>query len=263
MTTELIPFEFETRQVRVVKDEQGNPWVVAKDLAEALDYSWKGIATVSHIPEEWRGVYSVQTPSGIQEMLTLSEQGVYFFLGRSDKPKALPFQKWAAGEVFPSIRKTGSYTAPKAKPRLKSSSDAISARQESRAWLTLSKNPLLSAESQLLCQAKAVSCLNGENVAALVMPAKEDVWATPTEMAKALGRTAQWVGRALKALNRHGEQDVNHVWSEQFRDKSPYSSKEVLSYRYRRDTVLPLLQGAARAVGVEETKVLTLTGPDK
>lgn len=42
-------------------------------------------------------------------MLTLSEQGLYFFLGRSDKPKALPFQKWLAGEVLPAIRKTGKY----------------------------------------------------------------------------------------------------------------------------------------------------------
>lgn len=42
-------------------------------------------------------------------MLCLSEQGLYFFLGRSDKPAALPYQKWIASEVIPSIRKTGSY----------------------------------------------------------------------------------------------------------------------------------------------------------
>jgi hypothetical protein len=48
----------------------------------------------------------------MQNMLCLSEQGLYFFLGRSDKPAALPFQKWIAGEVIPSIRKTGSYTMP-------------------------------------------------------------------------------------------------------------------------------------------------------
>lgn len=42
-------------------------------------------------------------------MLTLTEHGLYFFLGRSDKPAALPFQKWLAGEVLPSIRKTGAY----------------------------------------------------------------------------------------------------------------------------------------------------------
>lgn len=89
----------------------GNPWFVAKDIAEALDYVWKGVATIGHVPEEWRGVCSVQTPSNHQEMLCLSEPGVNFFICRSDKPKALAFQKWLAGEVLPSIRKTGSYTA--------------------------------------------------------------------------------------------------------------------------------------------------------
>ena len=43
-------------------------------------------------------------------MVVLSEQGLYFFLGRSDKEKALPFQKWIAGDVLPSIRKTGTYS---------------------------------------------------------------------------------------------------------------------------------------------------------
>ncbi|MRT95110.1 phage antirepressor protein, partial [Xylella fastidiosa subsp. multiplex] len=67
--------------------------------------------SISHVPSEWRGVESVSTPSGQQEVIVISEPGLYFFLGRSDKPKALPFQKWLAGEVLPSIRKTGSYAA--------------------------------------------------------------------------------------------------------------------------------------------------------
>lgn len=94
----------------IVRD--GEPWFVAKDVAEALEYTWNGAARIEHVPEEWRGVTSVVTPSGDQEMLILSEQGLYFFLGRSDKPKALPFQKWLAGEVLPSIRKTGRYEVP-------------------------------------------------------------------------------------------------------------------------------------------------------
>jgi len=104
----LIPFSFESKSIRVLNLD-GAPWFVAKDVAEALEYSWKGKGTIGHIPPEWRGVCSVQTPSGIQEMATLSEPGLYFFVNRSDKPKALPFQKWVAGDVLPSIRQTGSY----------------------------------------------------------------------------------------------------------------------------------------------------------
>jgi phage antirepressor YoqD-like protein len=47
-------------------------------------------------------------------MAVLTEQGLYFFLARSDKPLALPFQKWIAGEVIPSIRKHGAYLTPAA-----------------------------------------------------------------------------------------------------------------------------------------------------
>lgn len=100
-------------QVRVV-DVNDEPWFVAKDVCEALGYQWNGAARIAHIPEEWRGVTSVVTPFGEQTMLTISEQGLYFFLGRSDKPAALPYQKWISGEVLPSIRKTGGYSmAPK------------------------------------------------------------------------------------------------------------------------------------------------------
>ncbi|MDL2267993.1 hypothetical protein LJC46_08425 [Desulfovibrio sp. OttesenSCG-928-G15] len=53
------------------------------------------------------------TLGGTQRMLMLSEQGLYFFLARSDKPLALPFQKWLAGEVLPAIRKHGGYLTPK------------------------------------------------------------------------------------------------------------------------------------------------------
>jgi len=94
---EIIPFAFDDALVRVRTDEHGNPWFVAKDVARALGYEWNGAARIAHVPEEWKGVTSVVTPSGTQEMLCLTEQGLYFFLARSDKPKALPFQKWLAG----------------------------------------------------------------------------------------------------------------------------------------------------------------------
>jgi hypothetical protein len=114
----LIPFTFQTlrtaSEIRVHVDDSGNLWFVAKDIATALGYEWNGASRISHVPAHWRGVTSVVTPSGNQDMLCLSEQGLYFFLARSDKPAALPFQKWLAGEVLPAIRKSGVYKAPKA-----------------------------------------------------------------------------------------------------------------------------------------------------
>jgi prophage antirepressor-like protein len=85
-----------------------NPWFVAKDIAQALGYVWCG-KVMDHIPPEWKAMGSVPTPSGTQRTLTISEEGLYFFLNRSDKPAAIPFQKWVAGTVLPSIRKHGGY----------------------------------------------------------------------------------------------------------------------------------------------------------
>ena len=85
---------------------------VAKDVLERLGYEIDGGIGkyVKHVPDEWKGGNRISTPGGEQEVLVLTEQGLYFFLARSDKPLVLPFQKWIAGEVIPSIRKTGKYS---------------------------------------------------------------------------------------------------------------------------------------------------------
>lgn len=115
MTNDLAIFNFQDQQVRTALLD-GEPVFVAKDVLTVLGYSESTLPAraIAHVPEEWRGLHPIHTPGGFQDMHVLSEQGLYFFLGRSDKPAALPFQKFVAGEVMPSIRKTGSYTAIKA-----------------------------------------------------------------------------------------------------------------------------------------------------
>ena len=113
MDNGLINYSFQDREIRII-EKDGEPWWVAKDIAEALGYSDESnpARLFSHIPDEWKGVNPIHTPGGVQNMLCISEPGLYFFLGRSDKPLALPFQKWIAGEVIPSIRKKGFYAIP-------------------------------------------------------------------------------------------------------------------------------------------------------
>ena len=111
MPNALSQFNFQTNTVRTIAGN-GEIWFVAKDVLTALDYSESSnpAKVTQNIPEEWKGVKLIHTLGGNQKLLMISEQGLYFFLGRSDKPKALPFQKWLAGEVLPAIRKTGSYS---------------------------------------------------------------------------------------------------------------------------------------------------------
>ena len=99
--------------VRTTRDDDGNIWFVAKDIMKCLDYSNASTPAqvMQSVPDIWKGIKRIDTVErGMQDMLCLTEQGVYFFLGRSDKPKALPYQMWIAGDVVPSIRETGSYT---------------------------------------------------------------------------------------------------------------------------------------------------------
>lgn len=114
----LTVFNYGAAVVRTVVID-GEPWFVAKDVAEILGHRWNGSSVIDHVPEQWKGARSVLTPRGNQMMAVLSEQGVYFFLGRSDKPAALPFQMWIAGDVVPMIRKTGSYSVAQVQPKFK------------------------------------------------------------------------------------------------------------------------------------------------
>jgi prophage antirepressor-like protein len=109
-STNVIPFNFGKQQVRALLID-GQSWFVAKDVIASLEYAKSSNAArvVDHVPDQWKGVNPIHTLGGNQQVLMLSEQGLYFFIGRSDKPKALPFQMWLAGEVLPAIRKHGRY----------------------------------------------------------------------------------------------------------------------------------------------------------
>ena len=83
-------------------NENGGIWFVAKDVMTALEYSedsnparimqsvpeiWKGVKqihTTSDNPtarpyQDWKGIKRINTLGGEQEMLCLTEQGLYFF----------------------------------------------------------------------------------------------------------------------------------------------------------------------------------------
>lgn len=89
------------------------PWFVAKDVAQALDISWSG-ATLASIPEDWKGMIKLNIPSsgtrgGVQSLAVINEAALYKLAFRSNKPQADAFVNWVAGEVLPSIRRTGTY----------------------------------------------------------------------------------------------------------------------------------------------------------
>ena len=104
---QVIPFKFETREIRtLLVDDQ--PWFVVADVSAALEYSVPSAMT-RHLDEDEKGVSIVHTPGGDQEMLVINESGLYSAILRSRKAEAKRFKKWVTAEVLPAIRKHGRY----------------------------------------------------------------------------------------------------------------------------------------------------------
>jgi len=108
--TAVIPFTFETKEVRTTTDNHGNPWFVAKDVCDILGLENITNALVK-IPEKHLGLIRLMSGGQFREMKTVDEPGLYRLILRSDKPQSEPFMEWVTPEVLPQIRKTGSYTA--------------------------------------------------------------------------------------------------------------------------------------------------------
>ena len=101
-------FDFKGKQVRVVIID-GEPWFVAKDVCERLNIAWTGKQTLSSLPDSWIRVRSFLTPQGNQDLIIISEAGMYKFAFRSNKEEAEAFTNWVAADVLPTLRKTGKY----------------------------------------------------------------------------------------------------------------------------------------------------------
>lgn len=109
-----IEFSFDGTAVRVVLVD-GEPWWVATDVAQSLEYRIAGDMT-RNLDEDEKGTQIVRTLGGEQEMLIINESGLYSAILRSRKQSAKRFKKWVTAEVLPSIRKHGAYMMPVAEP---------------------------------------------------------------------------------------------------------------------------------------------------
>ena len=102
----IIPFNYKSQQIRLIQDELGEPWWIAKDVCDILELTNVAMA-VKGLDDDEKGVSKVYTPGGEQELLTVNEPGLYTLIIRSNKPDAKKFKRWITHEVLPSIRKTG------------------------------------------------------------------------------------------------------------------------------------------------------------
>jgi prophage antirepressor-like protein len=118
MNTQLQTFNFNSHSLRVITDENGDPWFIAKDVADTLEYSDTNKMT-SRLDDDEKsnrqiGGLNVGVGlgpiSGGKGITFINESGLYSCILTSKKPEAKAFKKWLTSEVLPSIRKNGSYS---------------------------------------------------------------------------------------------------------------------------------------------------------
>lgn len=88
-------------------------YFVGKDIAKALGFSNSRDAILTHVFDEDKGVETIDTLGGKQNMTVVNESGLYALVFGSRLESAKRFKHWVTSEVLPSIRKTGSYGVPK------------------------------------------------------------------------------------------------------------------------------------------------------
>jgi prophage antirepressor-like protein len=109
---DLAIFKYQEKEVRVVKDDQGEPWFVAKDVCDVLSIIDTRTIIERLDLDEWDKTTVIDAMGREQEGYIVSESGLYESIARSNKPEAKVFQKWIRKEVLPSIRKHGAYMTP-------------------------------------------------------------------------------------------------------------------------------------------------------
>lgn len=87
----------------------GEPWLVGKDVAEALGYSNPRDALDRHVDDEDKATVGIHDGSQSRNMTIINESGLYSLVLSSKLPGAKKFKRWVTSEVLPSIRKHGAY----------------------------------------------------------------------------------------------------------------------------------------------------------
>lgn len=137
-------------------EQNGEPWFVGKDVAEALGYGNPQRAIRDHVDALDKGVTEMVTPGGKQQMPIINESGLYSLIFSSKLEGAQRFKRWVTSEVLPSIRKNGHYMTPAALREAILNPDTviqlcqqIKAEREKSARLT-AENAKLTAANEIM-----------------------------------------------------------------------------------------------------------------
>ena len=244
MANDLQVFNFEQQSVRVILQD-GEPWWVAKDVADVLGIvnSRDAISTLDDDEKNTVGISDGKR--GNPNMTIISESGLYTLIMRSNKPEAKRFRKWVTSEVLPSIRKTGSYSVNNKKisefeaKRLKLAEERL-AIQAKNANARLAKIIQHMVDSPAYALTKESKQILAHEVTVLttgrehpeMLPDQTERYYSASDVGGEIGLTNRKVMRAARELNiipPEGEANEYGRWK---MSKSPYSSHECAQWYF-------------------------------
>lgn len=193
--TEITPFAFDDAAVRVITIG-AEPWFVAADVLTALELDRKAL---ERLDDDEKGVNSIHTPGGRQDMVTINEPGLYSLIMGSRKSNAKRFKKWVTSEVLPAIRKTGSYSIAPQTPVIPAEhADMIAALEIAARMLNASESGKL-AMLHGYARANAPALLPALPAYAIDAPAVAGQAATSSEVTKSATALLKEAGSTLSA----------------------------------------------------------------
>lgn len=208
--------------IRIV-ERNGEIWFVGKDVAEALGYEKTRNAINEHVEKDDALKQGVTDSMGrIQKTTLINESGLYSLILGSKLESAKEFKHWVTSEILPSIRKTGGYTAKTV--------HQDSPLEKAKFLHEIAAEYADSPVYKQILDAYAVKEVTGSFVLPLPDAVHEEFSAT--EIGEMLGITANMVGKIANRLGIKTE-----AYGRWVIDKSPYSSKEVRSFRYYRNAI--------------------------
>lgn len=110
----MIQFQFDNQNIRVITDDNGEPWFNANEICDVLGYGNPRQAVDSHVDaDDVQKMDAIDSMGRKQLANHVNESGMYALIFGSTKDEAKRFKRWVTHEVLPTIRKTGGYSHPK------------------------------------------------------------------------------------------------------------------------------------------------------
>lgn len=134
-----VTFHFDSHEIQVLYNAQGEAWFIASDVAAVLGYR-DALNMVRWLDDDESDtqIMSIRSVNGViqdREVTIISESGLYHALLKSRRPEAKPFRRWVTHEVLPALRRTGAYSTRSAASQQPESRSESSRAFESADWL--------------------------------------------------------------------------------------------------------------------------------